>query len=164
MWKRDIEYCIDICHCGLYPALIGFICGLSYPKGVIIYLFYSISRGFLSTWYQSCSTIQSMATNKDRIEKLELEIQELKEVMQKMNTESQSKFAELKELFFKVFEHGESFADKGNRSFMGHKNHSSGHSNGSKGSSNFTKLEFPRYLGDGPNVWLNWVVQYFNYK
>jgi hypothetical protein len=105
-----------------------------------------------------------MATNKDRIEKLELEIQELKEVMQKMNTESQCKFAELKELFFKVFEHGESFADKGNRSFMGHRNHSSGHSNGSKGLSNFTKLEFPRYSGDDPNVWLNWVVQYFNYK
>jgi len=33
-----------------------------------------------------------MATNNDRIEKLELEIQELKEVMQKMNTESQSSF------------------------------------------------------------------------
>jgi hypothetical protein len=47
-----------------------------------------------------------MATNNDRIEKLELEIQELKEVMQKMNTESQSSFAELKELFFKGFEHG----------------------------------------------------------
>jgi len=43
--------------------------------------FYSISYGFLSTWYQS------MATNKDRIEKLEFEMKELKEVMQKMNTE-----------------------------------------------------------------------------
>jgi len=105
-----------------------------------------------------------MATNKDRIEKLELEIQELKEVMQKMNAESQSSFAELKELFFKGFEHGESSADKGNGSFLGHENHSSGHSNGSKGSSNFTKLEFPRYSGDNPNVWLNRVVQYFNYK
>jgi hypothetical protein len=99
-----------------------------------------------------------MATNKDRIEKLELEIQDLKEVMQKMNAESQSSFAELKELFFKGFEHGESSADKGNR------NQSSGHSNGSKGSSNFTKLEFPRYSGDDLNVRLNRVVQYFNYK
>jgi hypothetical protein len=29
-----IEYCIDICHCGLYPTQIGFICGFSYLKGV----------------------------------------------------------------------------------------------------------------------------------
>jgi len=29
-----IECCIEICHCGLYPSPIGFICGLSYPKGV----------------------------------------------------------------------------------------------------------------------------------
>jgi hypothetical protein len=39
-------------------------------------------------------------------------MKELKEVMQKMNTKSQSSFAELKELFFKGFEQGESFADK----------------------------------------------------
>jgi hypothetical protein len=54
-----------------------------------------------------------MATNKDHIEKLELEIQELKEVIQKMNMESQSSFVELKELFFKGFEQGESSANKG---------------------------------------------------
>jgi len=81
-----------------------------------------------------------------------------------MNTESQSSFVELKELFFKGFEHGESFVDKGKGSFQGHGNHSSGHSNGSKGSGNFTKLEFPQYSGDDPNMWLNRVVQYFDYK
>jgi hypothetical protein len=37
--------------------------------------------------------------------------------MQKMNTESPSSFAELKELFFKGFEHGESSVDKGNGSY-----------------------------------------------
>jgi hypothetical protein len=58
-----------------------------------------------------------MATNKDRIEKLELEMKELKEVMQKMNTESQSSFAELKELFFKGFEQGESSQTKDNDHF-----------------------------------------------
>ena len=42
-----------------------------------------------------------MATNKDRIEKLESDMQELKESMQKMTTESQdlgSSIRELKEL------------------------------------------------------------------
>jgi hypothetical protein len=105
-----------------------------------------------------------MATNKDHIEKLELEIQELKEVIQKMNTESQSSFVELKELFFKGFEQGESSANKGKWSFQGHKNHPSRQSNGSKGSSDFTKLEFSRYSRDDPDVWLNQVVQYFDYK
>jgi hypothetical protein len=69
-----------------------------------------------------------------------------------------------KELFSKGFDQGESSAAKEKGSFQGHGNHSSGHSNGSKGSSNFTKLEFSRYLGNDPNVWLNWVVQYFDYK
>jgi hypothetical protein len=39
---------------------------------------------------------------------------------------------------------------------------SSGHSNGSKGG--FAKLEFPRFSGDDPIVWLDRVVQYFDYK
>lgn len=51
---------------------------------------------FLSTWYQC------MANNKDRIEKLEAEMQELKESVQKMTTKSQpldSSMSEIKELF-----------------------------------------------------------------
>jgi hypothetical protein len=41
---------------------------------------------------------------------------------------------------------------------------SSKHSNGSKGSGGFAKLDFPRYSGDDPTVWLDRVVQYFDYK
>jgi hypothetical protein len=41
---------------------------------------------------------------------------------------------------------------------------SSRHSNGSKGSNGFAKLDFPRYSRDDPRVWLDWVVQYFDYK
>ena len=44
-----------------------------------------------------------MATNKDRIEKLEAEMQELKESVQKMTIESQplgSSMHEIKELFY----------------------------------------------------------------
>ena len=55
-----------------------------------------------------------MATTKDRLEKLELEMQELKEGMQKMIVESQSNFRELRELFSKSLERGESSAAKEN--------------------------------------------------
>jgi hypothetical protein len=43
-------------------------------------------------------------------------------------------------------------------------NHSSRHSGGSKGPSNFTKLEFSRYLGDDPTMWINQIVQFFDHK
>jgi TolA-binding protein len=141
--------------CGCLHSLIG-VLSINYLS------FSSIHREFLSTWYQS--RVSTMATNKDRIEKLESEMQELKEVVQKMNMDSQASFVELKELFFKGFEKGESSTDKEKGLFQSHGNHNSGHSNGSKGSNNYTKLEFPRYSGDDPNVWLNRVVQYFDYK
>lgn len=48
-----------------------------------------------------------MATNKEYLEKLKLEMQELKEGRQKMSAESQSKFRELRELFSKSLEKGE---------------------------------------------------------
>jgi hypothetical protein len=84
--------------------------------------------------------------------------------MQKMNTDSQVSFAEIKELLSKSLDQGESSAVKDKGLFQGHRHHKSGHPNGSKGSGGFTKLEFPQYSGDDPNVWLNRVVQYFDYK
>ncbi|XP_059441769.1 zinc finger BED domain-containing protein RICESLEEPER 2-like [Corylus avellana] len=45
-----------------------------------------------------------MATNKECLQKLKLEMQELKEGRQKMSAESQSKFCELRELFSKSLE------------------------------------------------------------
>jgi hypothetical protein len=56
-----------------------------------------------------------MATNKDCIEKLEMEMHELKERIQKiqmMSVESQSNFLKLKELFSKSLEKGKSSATK----------------------------------------------------
>ena len=105
-----------------------------------------------------------MATNKDCLKKLELEMQELKEGMQKISAESQSNFRELRELFSKSLERGESSATKEKGPFQMARENSSGHSNRSKGSSGFAKLDFPRYSGDDPTVWLDRVVQYFDYK
>jgi hypothetical protein len=42
--------------------------------------------------------------------------------------------------------------------------HSTWHSNGSKGSNGYTKLDFSCYSGDDPTVWINRVIQYFDYK
>ena len=57
-----------------------------HPKGV----FYQFPSLFRSTWYQS------MATNKDRIEKLESEMQKLKESMQKKSQSLGSSMREIK--------------------------------------------------------------------
>ena len=103
-------------------------------------------------------------TNKEIIEKLEMEIHELKEGIEKLGTKSQSNFRELKELFSKSLEKGESFGTKDQGSFQGHGDHSTRHSNGSKGSNGYTKLDFPRYSVDDPTVWINRVIQYFDYK
>jgi hypothetical protein len=53
-----------------------------------------------------------MATNKDHIEKLELEFQNLKSGMQKLSTDSEVNFRELKEMFAKSLEKGESLGTK----------------------------------------------------
>jgi predicted nucleic acid-binding Zn-ribbon protein len=102
--------------------------------------------GYLSTWYQS------IATNKDRIDKLELELQDLKDRMQKLSTDSQANFHELKDMFSKSLEKGESSTTKEKVSTHMSGEKSSGHSSGSKGSNGFAKLDFPRYLGDDPTV------------
>jgi hypothetical protein len=39
-----------------------------------------------------------------------------------------------------------------------------GHSNGSKGLNGFAKLDFSCYTREDPIVWLERVVQYFDYK
>jgi len=62
-----------------------------HPKGV----FYQFPSLFRSTWYQS------MATNKDRIEKLESEMQKLKESMQKKSQSLGSSMCEIKKMLSK---------------------------------------------------------------
>jgi hypothetical protein len=84
-----------------------------------------------------------MATNKDGIKKLEFELQDLKDGMQKLSTDSQTNFPELKEMFYQSLEKGESSAGKEKVSTHTSGENSSGHSNGSKGSNGFAKLIFP---------------------
>jgi hypothetical protein len=56
----------------------------------LYYLYIVLNISCVSVFYLGpINWYQSMATNKDRIEKLEMEIQELKEGMQKMSAESQ---------------------------------------------------------------------------
>ena len=61
-------------------------------------------KSFINSISVAINWYQSMATNKDKIEKLESEMQELKEGMQKMTTESQylgSSMREIKEMLSK---------------------------------------------------------------
>ena len=61
-------------------------------------------KPFINSISVAINWYQSMATNKDRIEKLESEMQKLKESMQKMTIESQSlgsSMCEIKEMLSK---------------------------------------------------------------
>ena len=61
-------------------------------------------KSFINSISVAINWYQNMATNKDKIEKLEREMQELKESMQKMTTKSQSlgsSVREIKEMLFK---------------------------------------------------------------
>ena len=55
-------------------------------------------KSFINSIFVAINWYQSMATNKDRMEKLESEMQELKESMQKMNTKSQSLGSSVREI------------------------------------------------------------------
>ena len=87
---------------------------------------------------------------------------------EKRNAEDESKvtiqFCELRELFSKSLERGGPSTTKEKGSFQMAEENSSKHSNESKGSGGFAKLDFPHYSGDDPTVWLDQLVQYFDYK
>lgn len=98
-----------------------------------------------------------MTTNKDRIERLESELQELKVSVQNV-AGMEACIREIKDMLSKSHEKTSSFGSKDaneNVSFFG----------GSPSSSlpRPTKLEFPRYSGDDPTVWMDRVAQYFDY-
>ena len=133
------------------------------PKGSHL----SIPTLFPSTWYRS------MATNKDRIEKLESDMQELKESMQKMTTESQdlgSSIREFKELLSqsrdKSASHSSSKPEEPKSST--HSGERLSQTSRVRSAVNDqpwpTKLDFPRYSGDELTVWLDRMMQYFDYQ
>jgi hypothetical protein len=115
-----------------------------------------------------------MTTNKDRIEKLELDFDNLKQTLcdeiQKLCGTSKSQFHELKEMIAQSLDKGESSTK---RDFKGKDQVPNPEDNSWEIKSNGwehqphglgpTKMDFPRYAGDDPTVWLNRVVQYFAY-
>ena len=100
-------------------------------------------------------------------------MQELKESVQKMTTESQdlgSSVRELKELLSqsrdKSTSHSSSKLEEPELST--HSGERLSHTSGVRSAVNDqpwpTKLDFPRYSGDDPTVWLDRVMQYFDYQ
>ena len=113
-----------------------------------------------------------MATNKDQIEKLESEMQELKESIQKMTTESQSlgsSMREIKEMMHKSCDKLDSLSTPklDEQKTSSHTREKSDQSIGFKTTIHDQprpiKLDFPKYSGDDPTVWLDHVMQYFDY-
>ena len=114
-----------------------------------------------------------MATNKDKIEKLESEMQELKENMQKMTTNSQSlgsSMREIKEMLSKSHDKSDFLStpkldEQGTSSHTGEKlDQSTGFKTTTHDQPRPTKLDFPKYSGDDRTIWLDRVMQYFDYQ
>lgn len=101
-----------------------------------------------------------MATIEDRIEKLESEMQELKESVQKLTTESQflgSSMCEIKEMLSKS-------EDKLDSLSISKSDQSIRFKTTTHDQPQPTTLDFPKYSGDDPMVWLDRVSQYFDYQ
>ncbi|XXG53449.1 hypothetical protein AAC387_Pa03g1536 [Persea americana] len=99
-----------------------------------------------------------MTTNKDRIEQLESELQELKVSVQNM-AGMEASIREVKDMLSKSHEKTSSFGSKDS-------NENVAFSGGGLSSSLPcpTKPGFPSYSGDDPTVWLDRVAQYFDYQ
>ena len=101
-----------------------------------------------------------MATMKEQIEKLESEMQELKESVQKLTIESQflgSSLREIKEMLSNSRDKVDSLSTLKSDESIRFKTttHDQPQS---------AKLDFPKYSGDDPMVWLDLVSQYFDYQ
>ncbi|KAL0001646.1 hypothetical protein SO802_015427 [Lithocarpus litseifolius] len=130
-------------------------------------------KSFINSIFVAINWYQSMATNNDKIEKLESEMQEQKESMQKMTTESQylgSSVREIKEMLSKSYDKSDFLStpksdEQGTLSHTGEKSdQSAGFKTTTHNQPRPTKLDFPKYSSDDPTVWLDRVMKYFDYQ
>ncbi|KAH9801520.1 Integrase catalytic domain-containing protein [Citrus sinensis] len=95
-----------------------------------------------------------MATNKERIERVEAEIRGLQDKMNQIELGLMDKLHHLEEVFSKLPDsistsRGTTKESERNRQQL---------------PSHVAKLEFPRYAGDDPTEWFNRVLQFFDYQ
>jgi hypothetical protein len=135
-------------------ALIGFTCGLS----LVLIGVCNLSIG-----------IRAMTTQKERIEKLETDIHEIKESIQRLEQSIKETIAAaLKEAV--TFASTETKAEPPHRERETMASHSpprhrhAPHHREDGHSYQPIKMEFPQFHGDDPIVWLDRATQFFEYQ
>ncbi|XXG76583.1 hypothetical protein AAC387_Pa08g0898 [Persea americana] len=99
-----------------------------------------------------------MTTNKDRIERLETDIQELKEGFEKMSEIVSKSIHELSTKLSSDKHATKNSADEDSLPGWGTNTNREGHSHSHSQPFRQAKLDFPSYAGDDPTIWLDHVV------
>ena len=108
-----------------------------------------------------------MTTNKERIERIETELGEMQDKMQRMELGVNDKLAHIEETLSKL---AESFHTSKDAPSINHNIATSRPNREDKDGrrqqfqSRVAKLEFPRYAGNDPTEWFNRVDQFFEYQ
>ncbi|KAH9763086.1 hypothetical protein KPL70_001057 [Citrus sinensis] len=108
-----------------------------------------------------------MATNKERIERVEAEIRGLQDKMNQIELGLMDKLHHLEEVFSKLPDSiSTSRGTASQRENVGSSRlgREESERNRQQLPSHVAKLEFPRYVGDDPTEWFNRVLQFFEYQ
>ena len=110
-----------------------------------------------------------MTTNKERIERLEADLESMQNWIERIEIRINEKLQQLEDTITKLVETFS--ASKGTTSHDTNKNIGSPRlvQEESKGGRSqlpkrLAKLEFPHFTGNDPTEWINWVSQYFEYQ
>ncbi|KAH9752025.1 hypothetical protein KPL71_014530 [Citrus sinensis] len=108
-----------------------------------------------------------MTTNKERIERIETELGEMQDKMQRMELGVNDKLAHIEETLSKLPESLHTSRDApsiNNNIATSRPNREDKDGKRQQFQSRVAKLEFPRYAGDNPTEWFNRVNQFFEYQ
>ncbi|KAH9747312.1 hypothetical protein KPL70_004668 [Citrus sinensis] len=108
-----------------------------------------------------------MTTNKERIERIETELGEMQDKMQRMELGVNDKLAHIEETLSKLVESFHTSKDApsiNNNIATSRPNREDKDGRRQQFQSRVAKLEFPRYAGNDPIEWFNHVDQFFEYQ
>ena len=108
-----------------------------------------------------------MTTNKERIERIETELGEMQDKMQRIELGVNDKLAHIEETLSKLVESFHTSKDApsiNNNIATSRPNREDKDGRRQQFQSRVAKLEFPRYAGNDPTEWFNRVDQFFEYQ
>ncbi|KAF8376799.1 hypothetical protein HHK36_031532 [Tetracentron sinense] len=133
------------------------------------------AHGKAEITYQS--GIRAMSTHKDRIEKLESDVQDIEDAVQRMTQGSEVRMQQMERSIKETMERSVKEMQDANSKSLGEQSCNGGKDTGSSSHNGgyrdyrndgqpkrHLKMDFPRFSGDNPNVWLNRANQFFDFQ